>query len=174
MRSIVIKIIFGLCIVISINACHTLEHQNIPIQNINKNLSQELMDKTKEKTKDIKKKHKEKDEMAPINTPAQTEKFQKITLKKKIKKKFNKKFSLKKFVNWSEQKLIKTLGKSHFIKEEGKLKNHQFYFKECFLDIFLLKKKERYIVNYIEIRPTTLNGKIDKNACLKKISKNMN
>ena len=29
MKSIINKIIFGFCIVISMNACHTFEHQNI-------------------------------------------------------------------------------------------------------------------------------------------------
>ena len=174
MRSIFIKIIFGLCIVISVNACHTFEHQNISFQNINKNLSQELMDEKKKKSKVVEENYKENSKMAPINTPTQKEKVQKIILQKKIGTENTKKFILKKFVNWNEQKLIKTLGKSDFIKEEGKLKNYQYYFKECFLDIFLLKRKGRYIVNYIETRPTILNGKIDKNACLREISKMMN
>ena len=148
MRSILIKIIFGLCIVISMSACHTFEHQNIFLQNIKKNLNQELVHKEKKKSKVVNKKFKKNNEMAPINAPAQTEKVQKTTLQKKVGTQNTKNFNLKKFLNWNEQKLIKTLGKSDFIKEEGKLKNYQYYFKECFLDIFLLKKKESYIVNY--------------------------
>ena len=174
MRSILIKIIFGFCIVISVNACHTFEHQNIYFQNINENLSQDLMDQKKKNTKVVDENYRENIEMAPINTPAQTEKVQKIILQKKIATENPKKFILKKFVNWNEQKLIKTLGKSDFIKEEGKLKNYQYYFKECFLDIFLLKRKDLYIVNYIETRPTILNGTYDKNSCLREISKIMN
>ena len=75
--------------------------------------------------------------------------------------------------NWNEFKLVKRLGKSNFIKEEGKLKNYQYYFKECFLDVFLLKKKENYIVNYVETRPTKLNGTININACLKEINQTL-
>ena len=174
MRSILIKIIFGLCIVISMNACHTLEHQNIFSQNISKNLSEERMDKKKQKSLVINEKYKENSEMAPINIPVQTEKVQKMTLQKKVETQNTKKFSLKMFVSWNEQKLIKTLGKGNFIKEEGKLKNYQYYFKECFLDIFFIKKEAHYIVNYIETRPTILNGKIDTNACYREIGKIMN
>ena len=174
MRPFLIKIIFSLCIVISTNACHTLEHQNISFQNTNKNLNQELMDKKEKKSKIINEKYKEHIEMAPINTPTQTQKVKKITLKKKAIAQNIKKFNLKNFVNWNEEKLFKKLGKSDFVKEEGKLKNHQYYFKECFLDIFLLKEKGSYIVNYIETRPTILNGEIDTNACFREISKIMN
>ena len=45
MKSILIKIIFGFCIVFSINACHTFEHQNIFNQNINKSSNAEVLDK---------------------------------------------------------------------------------------------------------------------------------
>ena len=58
-------------------------------------------------------------------------------------------------------KLIKTIGESNFIKEEGKLKNFQYYFKTCFLDVFLIKKYNGYFVNYLEIRPTRLNGEVN-------------
>ena len=112
--------------------------------------------------------------MAPIDRPKQTEKVQMLALQNKVKEPKPKNFSLKKIVDWNEQKLIKTLGKSNFIKEEGKLKNYQYYFKECFLDVFLLKKKERYIVDYVETRPTKLNGTININACLKEINQTLN
>ena len=103
-----------------------------------------------------------------------TEKVQKLTLHNKVIASSPNNFNLKMFLNWNEQKLIKTLGKSDFIKEEGKLKNFQYYFKECFLDVFLLNKNENYIVNYIETRPTKLNGEININKCFKEITKIMN
>ena len=112
--------------------------------------------------------------MAPIDKPKRIEKVQKVALQKKVRVPNIKNFDLEKFINWNEQKLIKTLGKSNFIKEEGKLKNYQYYFKECFLDVFLIKKRENYIVNYIETRPTKLNGTINKNECIKEINKLMN
>jgi len=174
MKLIIIKIIFGFCIVISISACHTFEHQNLFLQNNNRNLSLTLMDKEKKNLEVSSKKTIENSEMAPIKRPSQTEKVEKLALQKKIKIPNKKNFSIKNFINLNEQKLVDTLGESDFIKEEGKLKNYQYYFKECFLDVFLLKKLENYLVNYVETRPTKLNGQIDIKACIKEINKFMN
>ena len=171
MKFILIKIIFGFCIVISINGCHTFEHQNIFLQNVNKNSNQELIDAENRNSEIDIKKNSENSEMAPIKTPKHTEKVQKLPIQKNFKFPNAKKFSLNKFINWNEEKLIKVLGKSRFLKEEGKLKNYQYYFKSCFLDVFLLKKKKNYLVNYIETRPTKLNGAMNIKACLKEISK---
>ena len=66
------------------------------------------------------------------------------------------------------------MGQSDFIKEEGKLKNYQYYFSSCFLDVFLLKGINGYRVNYIQTRPTKLYGKIENQKCLKEISKKLN
>ena len=113
-------------------------------------------------------------EMAPIKMPKQTETVQKLALQKQVEIPNANEFSLDNFINWNEEKLIKTLGKSHFVKEEGKLKNYQYHFKECFIDVFLLKKNRVYIVNYIEKRPTKLNGTINIKACVKEIKQIMN
>ena len=112
--------------------------------------------------------------MAPIETPKKTEEVQKLALQKKVKAPKPKNFNIKTILNLNELKLIEILGKSDFIKEEGKLKNYQYYFEECFLDVFLLRKDNNYIVNYIETRPTRLNGAIDINECLREINKIMN
>ena len=174
MKSILIKIIFGICIVISINACHTFEHQNIFIQNKYKNSNQDLLDMKDTNSKIDNKKSKKDIEMAPIETPKKTEEVQKLALQKKVKAPKPKNFNIKTILNLNELKLIEILGKSDFIKEEGKLKNYQYYFEECFLDVFLLRKDNNYIVNYIETRPTILNGAIDINECLREINKIMN
>ena len=174
MKSNLIKIIFGFCTVIFMNACHTYKHQNIFIQNINKNSNVELLDKKNKTSKFTVEKSTDNREMAPIKMPKQTETVQKLALKKQIVIPNYEKFSLDKFINWNEEKLIKTLGKSHFVKEEGKLKNYQYHFKECFIDVFLLKKNRVYLVNYIEKRPTKLNGKINIKACYKEINQKLN
>ena len=70
--------------------------------------------------------------------------------------------------------VVKNLGTGDFIKEEGKLKNYQNYYKECFLDVFFIKNGNEYFVNYIETRPTKLYGKINLNACLKEINNILN
>ena len=169
MKSILIKIIFGFCIVFSMNACHTFEHQNI-----NKNSNVEVLDKKNKSSRLTVEKPTNNIEMAPIAMPKQTETVQKLALRKQVKIPNTNEFSLEKFKNWNEEKLVKTLGKSHFVKEEGKLKNYQYHFKECFIDVFLLKKNRIYLVNYIEKRPTKLNGKININACYKEINQKLN
>ena len=174
MESNLIKIILFLCIVIFIKACHTFEHQNIFFQNNVKNLNQKLVFLEENSSKKNDKNLTENNEVAPIEKPKKTEKVQKLALQKKVITPNSKNFNLKKFLNWNEEKLVRTLGKSDFIKEEGKLKNYQYYFKECFLDVFLLNKNENYIVNYIEARPTKLYGKININKCFKEITKIMN
>ena len=174
MKSILIKIIFGFCIVFSINACHTFEHQNIFNQNINKNSNVEVLDKENKLSKYSVEKSTNNSEMAPIEMPKKTQTVQKLALQKKVKMPNTNKFSLEKFINWNEKRLVKTLGRSHFVKEEGKLKNFQYHFKECFIDVFLLKKNRVYLVNYIEKRPTKLNGTINIKACLEEINQIMN
>ena len=174
MRFFLIKIIFGICIVISINACHTFEHQNIFNQNINKSSNEKLFDKKNINSKFSVKKSNEQSEMVPINLPRKTEIVQKVALQKQVKIPNENNFSLTKFLNWNEAKIVKTLGSSHFIKEEGKLKNYQYHFKECFIDVFLLKKNKIYSVNYVEMRSTKLNGKINVKACFEEINKILN
>ena len=186
MKFFLIKIIFGICILISLNACHTFEHQNIFNQNIKKSLNEKLLDKKPSENNkiipiDIPKQKEiapidllKQTEMAPIDLPKQTEIIQKITLKKQVKIPNANDFSLDKFLNWNEAKIIKTLGISHFIKEEGKLKNYQYHFKECYIDIFLLKKHQLYLVNYVEMRPTKLNGTINIKACFDEINQLLN
>ena len=174
MKSILIKIIFGFCIVFSINACHTFEHQNIFNQNISKNSNVEVLNKKNKSSKFTIDESTNNSEMAPIEMPKQTETVQKLALQKKVEIPNANQFSLDKFINWNEEKLIKSLGKSHFIKEEGKLKNYQYHFKECFIDVFLLKKNRVYLVNYIEKRPTKLNGTINIKAFYKEINQMLN
>tara|TARA_B100000282_G_scaffold204756_1_gene150262 strand:- start:30 stop:554 length:525 start_codon:yes stop_codon:yes gene_type:complete len=174
MKSILIKIIFSFCIVFFINACHTFEHQNIFNQNLTKNSNVEVLNKKNKFSKFAIDKSTNNSEMAPIEMPKQTETVQKLALQKKVEIPNANQFSLDKFINWNEEKLIKSLGKSHFVKEEGKLKNYQYHFKECFIDVFLLKKNKVYIVNYIEKRPTKLNGTINIKACVKEIKQIMN
>ena len=174
MKCILIKIIFSFCIVFSINACHTLEHQNIFNQNTNKNSNVEVLDKKNNSSKYSLEKSTNNSEMAPIEMPKKTQTVQKLALQKQVKRPNTNKFNLEKFINWNEEKLVKTLGKSHFVKEEGKLKNYQYHFKECFIDVFLLKKNKIYLVNYIEKRPIKLNGTVNIKACLEEIKQIMN
>ena len=156
------------------SACHTFKHQNIFLENIKQNIKQQTLDTEIKNSKISEKKPLNNSEMAPIDLPKQKERVQKLTLQKKAKIPKSNNFNLDKLKSWNEFKLVKRLGKSNFIKEEGKLKNYQYYFKKCFLDVFLLKENKKYIVNYIEIRPTELNGRINMNECFKEINKILN
>ena len=73
-------------------------------------------------------------------------------------------------MNLSEEQLFKKLGKSNFIKHEGKLKNHQYYFSNCFVDIFVIKKENGYFVDFFQTRPIKLNGFLNKDICFRDIS----
>jgi hypothetical protein len=113
-------------------------------------------------------------EMAPIKTPVKKPIVKTLILNKNIKLPKRNMFKLNSIKNFSETDLIKKIGKSSFIKQEGKLKNHQYYFTECFLDVFLVNKKNNFYVNLVKARPTKLNGKLDINDCLEEIEKKLN
>ena len=179
MKSNLNKIILYFVTIFLLSSCHTLEHQNIFLETIKKNQKQEIFDieenNTQNKSKKIEnKKSSNKDEMAPIKLPNQKQKVKTITLIKKINIPETKKFNLDVIKNWSEKRLTQKMGQSDFIKEEGKLKNYQYYFSSCFLDVFLLKEINGYRVNYIQTRSTKLYGKIETQKCLKEISKKLN
>ena len=178
MKSNLNKIILNVITSFCLSSCHTLEHQKIVFDTI-KNQKQEIINinvkDTKIKSKKIdNKKKSNKDVMAPIKVPNQKKKVKTVALSKKINIPKTKIFDLDIIKNWSEKKLIQRMGQSDFIKEEGKLKNYQYYFSSCFLDIFLLKEINGYRVNYIQTRSTKLYGKIETQKCLKEISKKLN
>ena len=147
MINILNKIIVNFTILLFLGACHSSEHKIIYI---GKNITNLI-------SKDISK-------IVPINKKESI----KIT---PINKKSNKKtITLESLMKYSETKLYSKIGKGDFIKQEGKLKNIQYYFSECFLDIFLMQKDNDYYVNFLQIRSTKLNGYINKAKCLSEIA----
>ena len=112
--------------------------------------------------------------MAPISVPEKTKKVKKTALAKKFNAPRIKNFKLNLIQNWTEDDLIKKLGKSNFIKQEGILKNYQYYFSKCFLDVFLLQKEKLYFINHVQVRPTKLNGSVNKEKCLEEIEQKLN
>jgi hypothetical protein len=135
--------------------CHTLEHRKLFIEKNNKNIVNK--------------------EVKPKITAIKKEAEPKITaitaIKKEAKPKIiKKKINLQSLMNFSETELYSKIGKGDFIKKEGQLKNIQYYFSKCFLDIFLMKKNNDYLVNFLQIRSTKLNGSINKDVCLDEIS----
>ena len=150
MKNILYKIIINLSIIILLGGCHNIEHRKLFFDPNNKNI---VNKKVKPKISPI---EKVKPKISPI------EKVKPKIIKKKINLQF--------LINFSENKLYSIIGKGDFIKEEGKLKNIQYYFTKCFLDVFLIKRNNGYHVTLLQIRPILLNGSINKDKCLDEIS----
>ena len=146
------QIIINLSILMFLGGCHTLEHRKLFFEKNNKNIVNK--------------------EVKPKITAIKKEAKPKITaIKKEAKPKIiKKKINLQSLINFSETELYSKIGKGDFIKKEGLLKNIQYYFSKCFLDIFLMKKNNDYLVNFLQIRSTILNGSINKDVCLDEIS----
>ena len=150
MKKILYKIIINLSVFIFLVGCHNLEHRKLFLEPNN----QSLVNKA----------------VKPKITPIEKVK-PKITPIEKVKPKIiKKKINLQFLINFSENKLYSIIGKGNFVKEEGKLKNIQYYFTKCFLDVFLIKRNNGYHVTLLQIRPILLNGSINKDKCLDEIS----
>ena len=152
MKKILNQIIINLSILMFLGGCHALEHRKLFLENNNKNIVNK--------------------EVKPKITPTKKKAEPKITpTKKKAEPKIlNKKINLQSLINFSETELYSKIGKGDFIKKEGQLKNIQYYFSKCFLDIFLIKKNNDFLVNFLQIRSTILNGSINKDVCLDEIN----
>ena len=171
MKKVPNKIILNLLLILLLNGCHTLQHNGfqskIPKKEVKgKNIIYNNF-KTSSKNSKIEKE----------TTEEVTQKLKKNSESenlKKQKKSRQKKFNLTSILKLSETDLLKRLGVSDFVKFEGKLKNHQYYFSKCFLDVFVIKKENGYYVNFFETRPIKLNGTLKKEECLQHINAKLN
>ncbi|MDC1296240.1 hypothetical protein N8Z57_01795 [Pseudomonadota bacterium] len=171
MKKLPNKIILNFLLILLLNGCHTLQHngfeskipkKEVKGQNIiynNFKTSSKNSKIKKETTEEVTQKLKENSESENL---------------KKQKKSRQKKFNLTSILKLSETDLLKKLGISDFVKFEGKLKNHQYYFSKCFLDVFVIKKENGYYVNFFETRPIKLNGTLKKEECLQHINAKLN
>ena len=171
MKKLPNKIILNLLLILLLNGCHTLQHngfqskiqkkevkgKNIIYNNFKTSSKNSKIEK--ETTEEVTQKFKENSESENL---------------KKQKKSRQKKFNLTSILKLSEIDLLKRLGLSDFVKFEGKLKNHQYYFSKCFLDVFVIKKENGYYVNFFETRPIKLNGTLKKEECLQHINAKLN
>ena len=171
MKKLPNKIILNLLLILLLNGCHTLQHngfqskiqkkevkgKNIIYNNFKTSSKNSKIEK--ETTEEVTQKLKENSELENL---------------KKQKKSRQKKFNLTSILKLSEIDLLKRLGISDFVKFEGKLKNHQYYFSKCFLDVFVIKKENGYYVNFFETRPIKLNGTLKKEECLQHINAKLN
>ena len=171
MKKVPNKIILNLLLILLLNGCHTLQHNGfqskIPKkEGKGKNIIYNNF-KTSSKNSKIEKETTE-EVTQKLKKNSESENF-----KNKIKSK-QKKFNLTSILKLSETDLFKILGVSDFVKVEGKLKNHQYYFSKCFLDVFVIKKENGYYVNFFETRPIKLDGTLRKEECLQDINTKLN
>ena len=171
MKKLPNKIILSLLLILLLNGCHTLQHNGFQSKILKKEVkgkniiynnfktSSKNSKIEKETTEEVTQKLKENSESENL---------------KKEKKSRQKKFNLTSILKLSEIDLLKKLGISDFVKFEGKLKNHQYYFSKCFLDVFVIKKENGYYVNFFETRPIKLNGTLKKEECLQHINAKLN
>ena len=144
------KIVINLCALILVSACHTIDHKNqfiIPTE----------MNKQKINNKPEK-----------IILKKQPLPSEKVILKKQplpIKKIKNLNFLL----NLTEHQIHSKIGEGDFVRKEGKLKNIQYYFSNCFLDLFLINNNDYYYTNFIQMRSSKLMGSVNKVKCLDEI-----
>ena len=145
MKKILNKIIINFTILIFLGSCHSIEHKNLFIKN-----------------KDVTVKVVNADKTIKSETVTKTKAKPETVTKTKV--------NLQSLLNFSETQLYSKIGKGNFIKQEGQLKNIQYYFSKCFLDVFLIRRNNDYRVNFLQIRPTLLNGSVKKDECLDEIS----
>ena len=105
---------------------------------------------------------------AEINKQKIKKNPEKIIVKKQpltIKKIKNLNFLL----NLTENQIHSKIGEGDFVRKEGKLKNIQYYFSNCFLDLFLINNNDYYYTNFIQMRSSKLMGSVNKVKCLDEI-----
>ena len=152
--------------------CHTIKHKNLFLVNNNIKVTKPINGTKKDdiKVKIIPKIIISDDKVSETNLKLVNESEKMIPVSEIKLKKVVKKIDLKILENLSENELYTKISEGDFIKQEGKLKNIQYYFTECFLDVFLINKNNVYITDFIQIRSTKLNSFLDKERCLIEIA----
>ena len=171
MKKLPNKIILSLLLILLLNACHTLQHNGFQSKTEKNGIKGKniIYNNFKTSSKNSKiEKETTKDVTQRLEKNSETDNF------KKQRQSEQKKINLASILKLSETNLLKTLGVSDFVKFEGKLKNHQYYFSKCFLDVFLIKRENGYYVNFFETRPIKLNGTLKKGDCLQDINTRLN
>ena len=190
------KILIFISLIAIMSGCHTLEHKSLFL--VNHDIKAKVTSK-KVITRDVISKKNPVKTIKPLNRTVKKKIKAQIVSKKmfsedeiskkdlelvaktktmvdlsETKLKIVTKIDLKVLKNISEKELYSKISKGSFTKQEGKLKNIQYYFSECFLDVFLIKRNNVYITDFIQIRSTELNSFIDKEKCLIEIASKLN
>ena len=73
-------------------------------------------------------------------------------------------------IGFEEYDILKIFNNASLIIKHGKIKNFQFHLKSCHLDLFFLDKDKAYVFKYFDIRPSTIESKLDKKKCVEELN----
>ena len=85
---------------------------------------------------------------------------------KKKSKKFED-FDLKKLIRKTDVFIITNLGQPNRIVEHGVTSNHQYYLKNCHVDLFFIRNNNELVLDHFEFRPVKLNSSLVEEICKK-------
>ena len=77
---------------------------------------------------------------------------------------------LEKKIGIEEYNILKIFNNASLIIKHGKIKNIQFHLISCHLDLFFLDKNKTYIFKHFDIRPSTMQSKLDKKRCVEELN----
>ena len=158
-------IYFCILIILSLSSCKPPNpFINLQTKVINKKESTKKF--PEEKNVEIEKKNK-------ISKRTEKTKFK----KKPIKEKANKKENLINLENFLEKDILsitKVFGNPNLIIKHNKIKNFQYHFQSCFLDLFFVSSGNDYILKHLETRSSELNRSYNEKICFKEISNLIN
>ena len=81
-------------------------------------------------------------------------------------------YKLNKHIGSKEKLLNKKSFDPDLIIKHGKLKNSQFHFKSCYIDLFFLKNSSGYVLDHFELRSSKISTIFDRKKCFKEIKEN--
>ena len=73
-------------------------------------------------------------------------------------------------IGFQKYNILKIFNSASLIIKHGKIKNFQFHLKSCHLDLFFLDKGKAYIFKHFDIRPSTIQSKLDKKKCVEELN----
>ena len=77
---------------------------------------------------------------------------------------------LKEKIGLDEFTILKIFNEPNLIIKHGKVKNLQFHFQSCYLDLFFLNEDEIYSFKYFDIRSSSISSRINKQKCAKELN----
>ena len=81
-------------------------------------------------------------------------------------------YKLNKHIGSNEKLLNKKSFDPDLMIKHGKLKNSQFHFKSCYIDLFFLKNSSGYVLDHFELRSSKISTIFDRKKCFEEIKEN--